>query len=501
MKSLLIFLYKIKKSVVAKILFNVIFLIVIAILLLTEKGRAFLDKVSSQDFIVTICVTAVIVIIGRIIDTSFDYFLEEILKTEDDRHKIISKYSKHKYEDHNVSHNYYNKFGSIMKLSCCIQNVNKFTKNCKKYHLSKKSQTAKNDSSNSKNSELQLPSLNIYANILGNSKIKFNDKLNQNELPPFVVQNATKLLSAHNKSKKVNNTTIRLRDVSFNNGSVLTLNTERTTYYKMLVTNRCMDYSFNGATLREVYEYNDYITPLKKSQLSNQIGINGAVLTQDGYMLIERRDHRKSTWKYKFAQSISSAFREKDFSDTHDATSSKIIDAKITLEKVIANKLKSNYGLEEKDCDGKLDLEKIFLGLARDLLEGGKPNLYFAVTVKYDHKEFLDVLKERSKNLEKEKLRSKYYLVPYGDIKINSKYNLKLKKSKIFNVERIGSSKCPKAKEAASKFGYNLGKAFKKTVKRGCGEALLVTLAYLKMCQNRIDAIKNINTTTDNATS
>ena len=64
---------------------------------------------------------------------------------------------------------------------------------------------------------------------------------------------------------------------------------------------------------------------------------------------------------------------------------------------VIIKTIKTNFGLTENDYD-KLTLSESFLGVARDLLEGGKPNLYFVVTLNKNSKEVADLLKINAGN-------------------------------------------------------------------------------------------------------
>ena len=141
----------------------------------------------------------------------------------------------------------------------------------------------------------------------GDTSVVFRDTDVMRELPGFVRENAAALLAAHGGSSISNNVTIRLKKAGYDEQKrELVLDTERSLYFYMLVTNRCMDYSISDTmTLREVYEFNDKVSPLEESKLGNQIGINGLVFTSDGYLLIEKRGKKKTTWKGKLAQPIS----------------------------------------------------------------------------------------------------------------------------------------------------------------------------------------------------
>ena len=58
-------------------------------------------------------------------------------------------------------------------------------------------------------------------------------------------------------------------------------------------------------------------------------------------------------------------------------------------------------------------------------------------------------------------------------------------------VPRIVYPRCSKFKQFKDNFGYKLSKVFNKYLSYDCGEALLVTLSYLELCQQRIEAIKD----------
>ena len=93
--------------------------------------------------------------------------------------------------------------------------------------------------------------------------------------------------------------------------------------------------------------------------------------------------------------------------------------------------------------------------------------------------------------LKTEKLSSKYYLVDYKDIKIDFYYSLKLPRKNVVKVPRIVYPRSNKFKQFMDNFGYKMSSVFKKYLEYDCGEALLVTLSYLELCQQRIKAIKD----------
>lgn len=425
-----------------------------------------------------------------------DVCLEESLKIDDDHHKIIRKYSAHAKKDIDTNENFVDAQGVFMSLRHIGANSKKELKNSEKDKYSKTYKIVEKEIENFKNGVLYLPSLNIYTNVQGNTKVVFDDKNELYELPEYVMENASNLLAAHKNSTTSNNNTIRLSNFAYADNT-LTLNTQRSTYYHMLMTNRCMDYDFSdGLTIRGIYEYSKQISPFDESQLGNQIGINGLILSKDGYVLIEKRGRRKTTWKNKFAQSISLAMKEDEMKlDANQVIGNTYEDANANLKNIIIKTINSNFGLTETDLDAFV-LEKNFLGLARDLLEGGKPNMYFYVITKYTAAELAQKLevcagKTDDAALQTEKLTSDYYLIPFADIQISYHYTLKINRKKCYKIQRRVRPRSGRLVCFWDRTKYKIAKTVNPVLVRECGEALLVTLSYLELCQARIGEIQD----------
>ncbi len=425
-----------------------------------------------------------------------DYILEESLKIEDNHHNIISQYSKHSREFVSNRKNFYNKDGAFVT----VDHINKFKLALPKPKAKDKySDVYKSEKKDIKayveDEKLVLPSVNVFANVKGDTELVFDDKNELYQLPDFVIDHAADLLEAHKNSKRTNNYTIRLNDFDYNDG-VVTLHTQRSMYYHMLVTNRCMDYKFcGGLTIRDLYEYKKEISDLGDSVLGNQIGINGVVISKDGYVLIEKRDRNKTIWKNKFAQSISLALKESSVKlGENRAIGNTYEDANSNFRSIICKTIKDNFGITEDMLKG-FELKDNFLGIARDLLEGGKPNIYFYVTVDKDAREIAKIIKERCKKDDESafatgKLTSDYYFVPLDEIKVNFDYELQFNRKRAIKVYRRVYPRCKRSAQFADWFKYHFTCRFKPIFKRECGEALLVTIAYLELCRDRIEAIK-----------
>lgn len=464
--------------------------------------------------------------------------MEESLKLEDDHHKIISRYSGHKVVKEYPEESRFSRDGELMVIDCVPQNMRRprsmvKDRYCKEYKLREEDISDYFD-----RHRLRISGVDVFANVNGDTSVVFRDTDVMRELPDFVRENAAALLAAHGGSSISNNVTIRLKKAGYDEQKrELVLDTERSLYFYMLVTNRCMDYSISDTmTLREVYEFNDKVSPLEESKLGNQIGINGLVFTSDGYLLIEKRGKKKTTWKGKLAQPISLALKEKDILPNGGSIDASPEAANDAFRGIIFKTLQKNYGIDENMIagigtdgsvkNGAFDLKDSFLGLARDLIEGGKPNMYFYIALNVTAAELKAVMERRAKDaaesapkkrrsgksavpavcrqaeenageqkkrkneplpsLEESKLERELYLVKFDDIGVDFGYSAKLDPR---NTERVRFRFYPcvnKFKAAVDGAGFALRRAFNVKIKKECGEALLTCLYYAEVCRKRI---------------
>lgn len=465
-------------------------------------GEKILEIITSVDILSIFLAAAVSLIIANIIINA-KRLLEESLKIDDDHHKIIARYNKHPNIDIDITSNFCDKDGVVMSLKNVVKKRKK-PKNPVSDKYSDKYKARQADIDDYMNGKLRLPSVNVFANILGNTQVTFNDSTNMFEPPRFVTENKLALMGAHKASSVRNNDTIRLDDIDFANDR-LVLNTRRTQYYDMLVTNRCMDFKLDGSvSLREMFEYGSKVSPLSESQFANQIGINGLIFSRDGYLLLEKRGHSKTTWKNKFAQPISLAMKKSDVILGKDGKIGALPEqANAVFEKIVLTTVKKNFGLDKSDLLG-FDVSVNLLGIARDLLEGGKPNMYFYVISKYNADELKSLIQSKSKkfaaigkttqksdealpSLTADKLDSDFYLVHIKNIFIDHAYTLKLKTRDMKRVKREYYPRVSRLTQATDGKGFRLNQAFNGSIRRECGEALLACLYYADLCRDRLE--------------
>ncbi len=462
--------------------------------------ESILEIVTSIDVLSIFLVAVVSLIVAKVVIKA-NHALEESLKLEDDHHKIISRYSGHDQSLFMRGQDIYNAEGTFMYLEQVPPDRHK-PHNMVKDAYSEEYRLRRNDIKEYMAGRLFLSGVCVYANVTGCASVVFADTPRQAELPTFVRENALRLLEAHSSSAIRNSVTIRLSDVTYDDAAgTLTLKTERSQYFYMLVTNRCMDYQLgDGLSVREVFEFRKTVSPLSESRLGNQIGINGLVFTRDGYLLLEKRGKKKATWKDKYAQPISLAMKESDIleelkdgrlGDTPEA-------AEKVFRRIVLKTIRSNYGLTEKDIL-PFTLAGNFFGVARDLLEGGKPNLYFYVVADMDAATFRKTMEERTRRaaehpdekglpkLSADKLDSEYFLVDYRKIAVDFGYRLTLSARDMLRIRRKFSP-CVSRREAAFDGAlHRLRCLFGVRVRRECGEALLACLYFTNLCRERLE--------------
>lgn len=505
------------------------------------SGDRFEDKVleilTGTDLLGVFLAALISIIVAKVL-IRVKNTMEESLKLEDDHHKIISRYSGHKVVEEYPEESRFSREGELMVLDCVPQDMRRprsmvKDRYCKEYKLREEDISDYFD-----RHRLRISGVDVFANVNGDTSVIFRDTDVMRELPGFVRENAAALLAAHSGSSTSNNVTIRLKKAGYDEQKhELVLDTERSQYFYMLVTNRCMDYSISDTmTLREVYEFNDKVSPLEESKLGNQIGINGLVFTSDGYLLIEKRGKKKTTWKGKLAQPISLALKEKDILPNGGSIDGSPEAANDAFRRIIFKTLRKNYGIDENmiagiGSDGAVkagafDLKDSFLGLARDLIEGGKPNMYFYIALNVTAAELKAVMEQRAKDaaesvpkkrrsgksavpaacrqaeenageqkktkneplpsLEESKLERELYLVKFDDIGVDFGYSAKLDPR---NTERVRFHFYPcvnKFKASMDGAGFALRRAFDVKLRKECGEALLTCLYYAEVCRKRI---------------
>lgn len=216
--------------------------------------------------------------------------------------------------------------------------------------------------------------------------------------PDSVVRNNFgAIMEAHRASFVANPMMIRLDDYRREEDGTITLFTSRTAFYNDLVTNRAMDYKFNGdMSVREIYESGRYLSPLGKSKLSNHIGF-GAFIFYGNSMIVTHRGGNATLSKNQFTSALAFGFLEDDLRKIHDPfdedgepKASERFPVLTTDDLMVGILLVRMAGLLDKSIPEVRELHarnKIhihLLGFGQLVYTGGKPQFYFAIVIDED---------------------------------------------------------------------------------------------------------------------
>lgn len=211
-------------------------------------------------------------------------------------------------------------------------------------------------------------------------QISIDDSKKEYILPPLIEERFGELLRAHEMSDIYNQENVRVNEWKIQD-NIFKISTSRTTYYNSLVTNRAMDYRWeNGGSVRELLEPGPFLHELKESKLSNHLGFNGFIKSQDGFILFVKRDKKLSIGKSTYGCSVSASLKLK-----HSLTRERILTEE-SMYDGICHEIYDELKIPLKhlvETDGR----KIHMIAAyRDVIEGGKPQLLFYAESDWDRK-------------------------------------------------------------------------------------------------------------------
>ncbi len=200
------------------------------------------------------------------------------------------------------------------------------------------------------------------------------------ELPDIVSNTFIELYNAHYGSYKVNFHTVRLNHYKIKDNT-LNLYIQKSTFYNHLVTNRATDLPINNEmSLRDLFEPGPKLVPLEKSVFSNHLGVICLVNTSDKKTILFHRSRTATTSKNKLTTAVAIGLRvpkEYGFNEDED-----IINKESFLNHLYTVIEKSMFVSKE-------DIKELnFLGIGRDIHEGGKPQMFMAAELNISSSEF-----------------------------------------------------------------------------------------------------------------
>lgn len=222
-------------------------------------------------------------------------------------------------------------------------------------------------------------------------RIAIFDSNDMYELPMAINRMEDDLFRAHDTSHLYNQLNIRVSDWKTTEDT-FTLYTERTTYFKSMVTNRAMDFRMkNEMTVRDILQYGPFLPTMGESRLSNHLGFNGFIITSDNKLPLVKRKADMSIGKNTYGPSVGASLKTKYCLDENRRfTVDGLIDG---IKKEIVDELKIPIEkLRELDTGN-------IVAAYRDIVEGSKPQLLFCYRVDMTRDEvtdnFIKVIKEK----------------------------------------------------------------------------------------------------------
>lgn len=194
------------------------------------------------------------------------------------------------------------------------------------------------------------------------------------QLPPEVQEYTFEAYKRLTKSMKyTNEENLRLSNLSFD-GSQYRFHTQPVYYQCYLQSNMVMDYKTkNEKSLREKVHKNNSLERINESMMANHLGINILLFTPGGYLIMPMRSEKVSYAPSELSASISGAV------STNDVVPDKSFDSFSIIREGI-----EELGITRNDI---IKETITFLGMTRELIRGGKPELFFTMQTTLNKKD------------------------------------------------------------------------------------------------------------------
>ncbi len=211
-------------------------------------------------------------------------------------------------------------------------------------------------------------------------------------LDSFIKSQFYTLIEAHAMSKTTNSVTVRLKQVEQPfNANIAIMRTMRSTYLSHMLTNRALDYQIKpGISIRSLFENTNHLVPLQRSRLSNHLGVNALVFLEgksdeklkyddkiDKWLLLPQRGKNATVAKGNVTASIATRLQM----DNKDIFPNTYLDH-LTADYILKGCIKDSIAdaIQISSATKYLSDDNIhFLGISRDIYEGGKPTLFYVV--------------------------------------------------------------------------------------------------------------------------
>ena len=239
----------------------------------------------------------------------------------------------------------------------------------------------------------------LCANLKNKQLIVEDDCQKEYQTPKIIEDNYSRILSSYNASVIYNNRNIRVDDYIDKDNKFI-LKTSRTTYFQSLLTNRSCDFLIDkNITTRQIFEPGPYIKNLCDSKMSNHLGFNGFIITNDNKVPLILRNSNLSIGKRNLASTVEASLKVK-YSVKENENNDFILTFNGIANSII-NEIKDELGLKKINITNE-DVLNNLVCFYRDLVECGKPQLMFILKLNVSSDEIEINLKEKIKKKTKE---------------------------------------------------------------------------------------------------
>lgn len=164
---------------------------------------------------------------------------------------------------------------------------------------------------------------------------------------------------------------------------------QRSCYYSYLLTNYIADTPLiEGLSPRQLLEPGPALNSLDTAMAENHLGMSCLMRTSDGYLILSRRSQRVGVFAGQLGPSISGAANISACDDGFKGyTASAWLRAEIREEMPFL--IKPNGEIDSE----VIDLSKVrVLGMTREMIRCGKPELFFSYELPVNRDEMLDII-------------------------------------------------------------------------------------------------------------
>ena len=161
-----------------------------------------------------------------------------------------------------------------------------------------------------------------------------------------------------------NEVNVRLVDLNTKD-QILNLVVQDVEYENYVRTNLVLDYDIDGrgTTIRKVIHKDRRLEPLASSPLANNLGINILIFTIDGQLIIQKRSNKVIVRPNEYCPSASGTISAAD----------------IPVQGGLLSEIPlMREAMEELGCRIADNHDICLLGITRELIRGGEPELFFA---------------------------------------------------------------------------------------------------------------------------